>query len=87
MELNGDSSLNFVEGDQVYLIDRKDHIKYKVLKIFYEKDGNFHDGFSDNYYANLLNTNSGEVTKHLVSYINLMCGIKKIFAVKVDESY
>jgi GABA(A) receptor-associated protein len=80
----GDDSY-FEKGDIVYLLkdnklDKNETYIIHLIEII--KGGDFHDGYSESYYAYLENTKTKLGEKKMIAYTNIMCGIKSFFAVK-----
>jgi GABA(A) receptor-associated protein len=76
----------FKKGDIVYLLkdnklDKNESYIIHLIEII--KGGDFHDGYSESYYAYLENTKTKLGEKKMIAYTNIMCGIKSFFAVKV----
>jgi hypothetical protein len=81
----GDDSY-FIKGDIIHLIqDNKidKNNNYIIHNIEIIKGGNWHDGYDETHYAYIENINTKLCEKKMIVYLNLMCGIKMFFAVKV----
>ena len=81
----GDDSY-FKKGDIIHLIqDNKidKNNSYIILLIEIVEGGNWHDGFDKTHYAYIENINTNLCEKKMIMYLNMMCQIKDIFAVKV----
>ena len=80
------SLYDFKKNDNIYLI--KDNIidksiTYTIHSIEIIKEGDWHDGYSDTYYGLLENNITKIIEKKLLAYINLMCQIQDIYAIKI----
>ena len=76
----------FEKGDIIYLLknDKLDkNNTYIIHLVEIIKGGDFHDGYSETYYAYLENTITNVGEKKMIAYTNIMSGIKLFFAVKV----
>ena len=76
----------FQKGDIIYLLkdnklDKNETYIIHLIEII--KGGDFHDGYSETYYAYLENTKTNLGEKKMILYTNIMCGIKIFFAVKI----
>ena len=81
----GDDSY-FEKGDIVYLlkdnkIDKNDTYIIHLIEII--KGGNFHDGYEVTHYAYLENTKTNLCEKKMIVYLNIMCQIQNVYAIKV----
>ena len=80
------NNYDFKKGDIIHLIkDNKidKNNSYIIHHIEIINGGNWHDGYDETHYAYLENnkTNLGE--KKMIVYLNMMCQIQDIFAVKI----
>jgi len=76
----------FKEHDVVHLIKNNitdKTINYKICSIEIIKGGNWHDGYSETYYGLLENNITKTIEKKELAYINLMCQIQNIYAIKI----
>lgn len=81
-----DYDYDFKKGDIINLIqDNKvdKNNSYIIHNIEIVKGGNWHDGYDENHYAYIENINTKLGEKKMIVYLNMMCGIKMFFAVKV----
>ena len=77
---------DFKKGDIINLIqDNKldKNNSYIIHNIEIVKGGNWHDGYDETHYAYIENINTKLGEKKMIVYLNMMCGIKMFFAVKV----
>ena len=79
------SFYDFKNDDLVYLI--KDNIidksiSYIIQDIEIETGGNWHDGYSETYYAYLKNTTTNIIEKKLIAYISMMNNLKLFYIIK-----
>jgi hypothetical protein len=52
-----------------------------LIKII--KGGNWHDGYDETHYAYLENNKTNLCEKKMIVYLNMMCQIQHIFAIKI----
>lgn len=77
---------DFKKGDIINLIqDNKldKNNSYIIHNIEIVKGGNWHDGYDETHYVYIENINTKLGEKKMIVYLNMMCGIKMFFAVKV----
>lgn len=76
----------FKKGDIIYLLKNNKPEKndtYIIHSIEIIKGGNWHDGFDETHYAYLENSKTNLGEKKMIAYINIMCQIFFLYAVKV----
>jgi len=77
---------DFKKDDTIYLIKDNEPDKnnsYIIHLIEIIKGGNWHDGYDETHYAYLENIKTNLSEKKMIVYLNMMCQIKNIFAVKI----
>ena len=82
------SFYDFKKGDLVHLI--KDNITDKTITYIIQDieiiaGGNWHDGYSDTYYAYLENTKTNIIEKKLIAYISMMNNINLLYVIKINN--
>jgi GABA(A) receptor-associated protein len=82
------SFYDFKKGDLVHLI--KDNIVDKTISYLIQDTeiiagGNWHDGYSDTYYAYLENTTTNIIEKKLIAYISMMNNINLLYVIKINN--
>ena len=80
------NNYDFKKGDIVYLIkDNKIDYDNSYIIHFIEitNGGNWHDGYDESHYAYLENTKNNLCEKKMIVYLNMMCQIQKIYAIKI----
>ena len=79
------SYYDFKNDDIIYLIQNSKidyDNSYIIHNIEIIKGGNWHDGFSETHYAYLENIKTNIFEKKEVAYINMMCQVQNIYAIK-----
>jgi GABA(A) receptor-associated protein len=80
------NNYDFKKGDIVHLIknnatDKNDSYIIHYIEII--KGGNWHDGYDETHYAYLENTKTNLSEIKMIVYLNMMCQIQNIYAVKI----
>jgi GABA(A) receptor-associated protein len=76
----------FEKDDIIYLIkdgkpDKNDSYIIHLIEII--KGGNWHDGFEETHYAYLENTKTKLCERKMIVYLNIMCQIQNVYAIKI----
>lgn len=80
------NNYDFKKGDIIYLIkdaksDKND--SYIIHQVEIIKGGNWHDGYDETYYAYLENTKTNLCERKMIVYLNMMCQIQNVYAIKI----
>jgi GABA(A) receptor-associated protein len=80
------NNYDFKENDVIYLIKNNitdKNISYTIRNVEIIKGGDWHDGYSETYYGLLENNITKIIEKKQLAYINFMCQIQNIYAIKI----
>jgi GABA(A) receptor-associated protein len=80
------NNYDFKKDDIIHLIkDNKidKNNSYIIHHVEIIKGGNWHDGYDETHYAYLENNKTNLYEKKMIVYLNMMCQIQHIFAIKI----
>ena len=80
------NNYDFKKGDIIHLIKDNDIDKnnsYIIHHVEIIKGGNWHDGYDETHYAYIENTKTNLCEEKMIVYLNMMCQIQNICAVKI----
>jgi GABA(A) receptor-associated protein len=80
------NNYDFSKGDIIHLIkDNKPdkNNSYIIHQVEIIKGGNWHDGYDETHYAYIENTKSNLSERKIIVYLNMMCQIQNVYAVKI----